>query len=621
MGCLRSLALLAGRRSQVNDRSARWALRGVVALPFLVAVVVLTRHHWAPVLDMAMTEFRVRDVGTRYTPLIGLPGRIGHFPDQGSHPGPLSFYLLAPVYHLLGARAFGLLVGAAAVNVSAAWTALWIAGRRGGRRLQWGVAAFIVVAMAWFGASVLTQPWNPYLPLVSFLVVLLATWSVLDGDHRMLIAQVVAGTLCAQTHVPYLLLSVVLIGISLGHVLWQWWHDRTRTRLVSVGIAVGAAFVLWLPVLIDQVRHDPGNISMLRRHFLNPPEPPQGFSVGVTTTLRHFDVLHLGWRLVARSSVPLDTLRDLEGGSTWVGVMALLTWLAAACWTVRLVRRGGGDRRLLRLHAVVAVAVLLSAMSIARVFGKVWYYLSLWAWSIALLAVLATIWTAVLAWETRSTRRVRTGAVALVVVSIATIAFVRDAAQVRPPEDRLGRTLAAVVPPTAAALRAGVGSADGANGTYAVVWADAYYFGSQGYGLVNELERVGLRAFGYPTYHVPMTQHRITTVEHVTAEVVLATGVNVARWKAIEGVQQVADVDPRSPTELARFQQLHDDATAGLASAGLADVVPLVDTNLFGASIDPRVPPEIERMLAEMLVLGEETAVFIAPPGAFDAHP
>jgi len=154
-----------------------------------------------------------------------------------------------------------------------------------------------------------------------------------------------------------------------------------------------------------------------------------------------------------------------------------------------------------------------------------------------------------------------------------------------------------------------------------VVWADAYYFGSQGYGLVNELERVGLRAFGYPTYHVPMTQHRITTVEHVTAEVVLATGVNVARWKAIEGVQQVADVDPRSPTELARFQQLHDDATAGLASAGLADVVPLVDTNLFGASIDPRVPPEIERMLAEMLVLGEETAVFIAPPGAFDAHP
>jgi 4-amino-4-deoxy-L-arabinose transferase-like glycosyltransferase len=592
-----------------------------VALPFVVAVIVLSRHHWAPVLDMAMTEFRVRDVGGRYTPLIGLPGRIGHFPDQGSHPGPLSFYLLAPIYRLFGARSFGLLAGAAVVNVAAAWTALWIAGRRGGRRLQWGVAAFVMVALAWFGASVLTQPWNPYLPLVSFLVVLLATWSVLDGDHRMLIPQVVAGTLCAQTHVPYLLLSVVLIGVSIGVVLWQWWHDRVRAPMVSVGIAVGVTFVLWLPVFVDQLRHDPGNITMLRRHFLNPPEPPQGFRVGLTTTLRHFDVVHLAWRLVARSSVAIDTLHDLEGGSSMVGVLVLLLWVGAACWTVVQVRRGGGDRRLLRLHAVVAVAVLLSVMSIARVFGKVWYYLSLWAWSIALLAVLATIWTVVLGWESRSSRRLRTGILALAVIAVATVAFVRDAAQVRPPEDRLGRTLAAVVPSTAAALRSGVGAADGPNGTYAVVWADAYYFGSQGYGLVNELERLGLHAYGYPTYHVPMTQHRITTVDHATAEVVLATGVNVARWKAIAGVEQVADVDPRTPDELARFQQLRDDTTAGLAAAGLTDLVPMVDTNLFGASIDPRVPPEIEHMMAEMLVLGEETAVFIAAPGTFDAHP
>jgi hypothetical protein len=616
------MALVAGRRTKVSDRTARWALRATVALPFFVAVAVLSRHHWAPVLDMAMTEFRVRDVGTRYTPLIGLPGRIGHFPDQGSHPGPLSFYLIAPVYRLFGARAFGLLVGAAVVNVGAAWTALWIAGRRGGRRLQWGVAAFVVVALSWFGASVLTQPWNPYLPLVSFLVVLLATWSVLDGDHRMLIPQVIAGSLCAQTHVPYLLLSVVLIGVSIGYVVWQWWHERRRAPLISIAIAVGLTVLLWLPVFLDQLRHDPGNITMLRRHFLNPPEPPQGFRVGITTTLRHFDVVHLAWRLVTRSSAPLDTLRDLEGGSAVIGLMVLLMWAVAAGWVVVRIRRGaGGDRRLLRLHAVVAVAVALSVMSIARVFGKVWYYLSLWAWSIALLAVLAAVWTAVSWWEARSPRRVRVSAAAFAIIAVATIAFVRDAALVRPPEDRLGRTLAALVPSTEAALRAGTGAAVGPGGTYAVVWADAYYFGSQGYGLVNELERVGLRAYGYPTYHVPMTPHRITDVSHATAEVVLATGVNVARWKAISGVEQVADVDPRSPDELARFQQLHDDATAALTSAGLDELVPLVDTNLFGASIDPRVPPEVERMLAEMLVLGEETAVFIAPPGTFDAHP
>ena len=79
----------------------------LVGLPLIVAVAVLRSRPWHPVLDLAMTEFRVRDVFTRHTPLIGLPGRIGEYPDQGSHPGPLSFYLLAPTYRLLGVVAVG----------------------------------------------------------------------------------------------------------------------------------------------------------------------------------------------------------------------------------------------------------------------------------------------------------------------------------------------------------------------------------------------------------------------------------------------------------------------------------------------------------------------------------
>ncbi|MEI2422374.1 hypothetical protein V6O07_18990, partial [Arthrospira platensis SPKY2] len=74
----------------------------LTSLPLIVAIIVLRWRPWYPVLDLAMTEFRVRDVGSRRTPLIGLPGRIGNFPDQGSHPGPISFYLLAPFYRIGG---------------------------------------------------------------------------------------------------------------------------------------------------------------------------------------------------------------------------------------------------------------------------------------------------------------------------------------------------------------------------------------------------------------------------------------------------------------------------------------------------------------------------------------
>ena len=40
----------------------------VVGLPLMVAVVALAADQWYPVLDLAMTEFRVRDVGTSHTP-------------------------------------------------------------------------------------------------------------------------------------------------------------------------------------------------------------------------------------------------------------------------------------------------------------------------------------------------------------------------------------------------------------------------------------------------------------------------------------------------------------------------------------------------------------------------
>ena len=123
----------------VRSARARWDRVGVVlpvaalvvGLPLLVAVVALATDHWHPVLDLAMTEFRVRDVFTSHTPLIGLPGRIGTYPNQGSHPGPLSFYLLAPTYRLLGQTSWSLEVGTVVVHLAAVVTGLWIGWRRG----------------------------------------------------------------------------------------------------------------------------------------------------------------------------------------------------------------------------------------------------------------------------------------------------------------------------------------------------------------------------------------------------------------------------------------------------------------------------------------------------------
>ncbi|MFT3854215.1 MAG: hypothetical protein QM733_15960 [Ilumatobacteraceae bacterium] len=595
-------------------RRLAWSLRAVLALPFLVAVLVLATKHWSPVLDLAMTELRVRDVGGAHTPLIGLPGRIGTFPDQGSHPGPLSFWLLAPLYRLFGSTAYGLLAATAVIDVAALWVAIWVAGRCGGRRLVLGVAAFLGVATAWYGASVLTQPWNPYLPLVAFLLALLATWAVVDGQTIMLLPLVAAASFCAQTHVPYLTLGVTLCALGFGAVGWRWWRNRAaprRERWVVAGAAL-AGLLLWLPPLIDEARHTPGNISMLRQHFLHPPEAPAGIATGVKVILAHFDVWHLAVRLIARPARYLGVVADLDGGSWVVGLLVVLAWAATAVLSLRL-----PDRRPARLHLVVVVGLVVSVVSAARIFGKVWYYLTLWAWAIALLAVLAAVWTLVQWFEQRRPRPLPVVAATLTVLLVATGLFVRDAARVDVPEPRLSEVLGELVGPTAQALADGAGAADGKGGRYVVLWADAYYFGSQGYGLINELERRGFDAGASPTYHVPVTPQRIIADGTATAEVVLATGVNVDVWRAKPGVVEVADVEPRDTAELAEFERLRSEALDALAAADLPDVAELVDTNLFLASTDPRLPPGVEAKLTRMLELGEETAVFVAPPGTF----
>ena len=95
------------------------------------------------------------------------------------------------------------------------------------------------------------------------------------------------------------------------------------------------------------------------------------------------------------------------------------------------------------------------------------------------------------------------------------------------------------------------------------------------------------------------------------------TGVNVADWRTRPGVVEVAYYEPRNAAQLAEFALLREQAIDELQRAGLADVVALVDTNLMLARLDPRLPDGVEAQLARMLVLGEETAVFIAPPGSF----
>jgi hypothetical protein len=595
-------------------------LAGVMlVVPLVLAAITLRATHWRPVLDLAMTEFRVRDVGGRHTPLIGLPGRIGVFPDQGSHPGPLSFYLLAPMYRVLGATAWGLQVAMITLLSVATVVALWLARRRGGTVLVVGVAVLLAVLLRGYGLDVVTQPWNPYLPLLWWFVTVLAVWGVLADDLRCLPVAVVAGSLCAQTHLPYLGLALGMGALCAAVLAVTAWRHPIRRfevgRVAGGSVLIGA--VLWSPVVLDELRRSPGNLSMLATYFRTPPEDPVGAAEGVALLLRHLNVFRLVGASFGDDGFITRAGFDLTG-SVLPGLVVLGVWIGSVVFAVKL-----RDRRLLALHALVGWWSLLAAFSMGRIFGKVWFYLTLWAWMLGLLMVAAVLLTAWMHVARRAAEppvpmpSMRRGAVVVAaVVGVGTWAgLVIDSFDVRAPEQHLSDTLDELIEPTARAIDRRIGDAAGRDGRYWITWSDARYFGSQGYGLLNELERRGYQVYAPYTWRVPVTEHRTAPSSRIDAEIRLATGVRIEEVAALPGAEKVVEYDPRNTDELAEYANLEEAVRTELLRDGLGDLVPLLDTNLFGLQIDPRVSIPIQRKVDRMLELGTRTAVFILPTG------
>lgn len=589
------------------------------SVPLLVTAVVLLWRPWVPVLDMAMTELRVRDVGGPNTPLVGLPGRIGEFPDQGSHPGPWSFFLVAPLYRLAGSTAWGMELASVVVN-SVCIVVLAVMGHRRAGRL--GVITFAVIgalAVRGYGLTVLTHPWNPYFPVLLWMLALVAAWCVLSGDHWF--APVVAGAsvVAAQTHIPYLASAIAVNVLVAGFLVWRIVVDRRRGDPGPVRpliVMSGVVILLWIPPLIQQLQdgRDQGNIAKIVRHFAtDQPEPSIGPGPAWELVTQRFDVVSIAAGMFVRDDAFVHQAGQY-GSPSVVGALVVLLWVASAAWAV--VRR---HRTLLALHAVVACTLVAGWISLSRIFGKVWFYLSLWMSSTVVLAVLAILWTAWIIVRERSagpgpTRGHLAGAalaVGAVVTALSLVAVIGH----EPPEDDLGSDLRSVMGEITDALDAGMGAATGEAGSYVVFWQESEAPGTRGYALLNELERRGYRVGVHPSWRIPATEHRVRVDGEYDAEVHIVSGGWIDLWRE-RGYVEVLEFDGRTDEQRARFAELDVRVANRLREIGREDLVPSVGENIFRTSLEAGLPDDIVADLDEMLHLGEELAIFIAPPGS-----
>jgi hypothetical protein len=471
-----------------GTRQGRWRLPWValaLALAPLVvsavALVVAVGSKYQPAGDIAIVEMTTRAVGDHW-PLVG-----NHSRDGWHHPGPALLYVLALPYRLLGSTSIALPVGALAINGASVAGMAVVARRRGGVPLMLITLLACALVMRSFGPEQVRLPWHAWVTVLPYGLVVFLTWAMACGDRWALPVAVLAGSFVAQTHVGYVALALPLVAFGAAWLLASHRRDLGRLRAPAL-CAVGIAALAWLPPVIDQLTHDPGNATLLVRWFR---------AGGINGEESH--TLVDGWRVVSAQYAlapewiagtrPLNFISE----PTYVSDPVVPVLLAGVALAVAVLWwRGVAHSR--QLVAVWAVASVIGMVATARTIGPLFAYRFGWSRMLGMVTGVIVAWAAwqvVAEWRPALERRVLPR---IVVAGIAVLAVVGSVAHVRAgvPQEPEPATIRALAPLVVASVPPGDGEV--------VVQGIGFLGLSYASGLVLQLERHGIDA-GQPQGH------------------------------------------------------------------------------------------------------------------------
>ena len=502
--------------AQRNDRRLLHVAFALALIPVAVSAVSLSIRYgnaYNPIGDMAAIELFTRDVGQRAV-MIGPYSR-----DGWHHPGPAMFYLLAVPYRLLGSTSTAMTVGALTVNGASIVGMGLLARRRGGTPLTLIVLVGCALLMRSLGPDEIRLPWNPFITVLPFGVLVLLTWSLTCRDRWLLPLAVLITSYLAQTHIGYVALAVPLLVFG---TVWlvastiattrraRDGDDRPRTSVSGLaapaltGLVVG--LVMWLPPCIEQLSNEPGNARRAFRWFRD------GGSGGDAA-----QGLRAGWRIVsAQFGLPPEWLF----GSRGIGPSGEPPYLDRPLVPVLLFVVAAGGVLLLRgpvrasgrLFAVWLFSSAVGVLATARTIGPIYTYRDGWAAVLAMIAVALVVWGAwvtLVRWRPDLERRVLVpGAVA----GLALLAIVSSVAHARAdmPQSEMSDRVSEVIPGILKSLPPVDGPVviDGSRVAPGSTWSSSFWGLAHGPSIVLQLERHGIEAV-LPQGHVGLGTHRM----------------------------------------------------------------------------------------------------------------
>ena len=419
-------------------RQRDWLLVAIATAPvvaLILAAVVNVGHGYLGVNDNGMNELRVAEIGSHW-PFIGPFSR-----DGWSHPGPALFYLLVLPFRLTGGRSNGLLVGAALINGGAISGMIVLARRRGGTAFAMLVALGCLIFISALGLEFVWDPWNPFLPVLSFGLVVLATWCVMCGDAWCLPIVAGVGSFCVQTHVGYAplvgvlaVISVIALAVPARHR-----HQRDRTTpgtamRTPILVTVGILIAFWILPVLEQFTTTPGNLRTVVHYFRTSNATPalrESYHVVAAQFAWNPDWL-VGTKTVNPFSGEPQGLFDGSVPIWWLALGAALAW----AWR-------NGPRSARRLGVVLVITIAASVVAVARTIGPLVEYRLRF---VAVLGMLTAAFVAWVLWNSIAHRiwfPARSLAVAAIVTAVGLSTYnVAIAAGTDPPHPEQGRVAA-----------------------------------------------------------------------------------------------------------------------------------------------------------------------------------
>jgi hypothetical protein len=285
------VSFISGRRAL---RYAIILLTAAVPVAYGLAVYLQSSAEAYPISDGAVLEIYTLHAVKGFWPF----GPYSQF--RWHHPGPMLFYLLAPFYALGGYRTIALHAGALAINLASVLTIAGVLIRSATPAVACtGVAA---LGLFLFRVDALAGSyWNPHIVVLPVAALLVLCARLASGRLATLPAIVVAGSFLAQTHVSLVPYVGVLVGVALAVGIV--WREQPVARWI--GVSAVLLLLLWLPPLVEQVRHWPGNVSQLATFFSEPFDgPPWATVFGVwgdvmSAALRPGLKMPVGWAAVS----------------------------------------------------------------------------------------------------------------------------------------------------------------------------------------------------------------------------------------------------------------------------------------------------------------------------------